>query len=138
MMILVAGGRHYGRRSVIIPALEFMVARQHPCHIIHGGCKSGVDSVVAHWCYQESGVQTIVVPALWAAKGKAAGPERNKVMVAILKAWKAVGGGAEALIFPGGRGTEHVTEILRRAGLPIWLGEEIARNGEAVPEDRAR
>lgn len=78
--------------------------------VISGGAagadRIGEEFAIINWCQLE------VYKADWDKHGKAAGPIRN---VQMLKEGKPDLGVA----FPGGRGTAHMTSILKEAGVPV-------------------
>ena len=102
----VTGGRDFTNEELARCALELLL----PNDIIIHGAARGADSLFARLA-SEAGFQTVAYPADWNKHGKAAGPIRNQEM---LKS------GLDLLIvFPGGKGTEHMTNICRRARVSL-------------------
>ena len=79
--------------------------------IIQGGAR-GVDEDARSWAqYHFIPVETYA--ADWRAHGRAAGPIRNRVMLAESRP-------DAVLAFPGGRGTADCVSRARVLGLPVW------------------
>lgn len=77
--------------------------------LIHGGAH-GADTLAGEWA-RDNGIPVQVVPAEWDTHGKAAGPIRNRAMLAL---------SPDAVIAaPGGRGTADMVKQARRAGVPV-------------------
>lgn len=106
MRVIVCGGRLYDDYEMVLNVLAFI---GHNPTIVHGAA-TGADTC-AERAAEYLGLKTEVYPADWELHGKAAGPIRNREM---LKA------GADLIIaFPGGRGTAHMMNIARIAGVPV-------------------
>lgn len=104
--ILVCGGRNYAD----IDHMRRVLFALDPSEICHGAA-SGADSL-AGIVGREMQIIVTRFPADWDTHGKAAGPIRNKQMLAEFKPDLVVA-------FPGGRGTEHMKKIARDAGVPV-------------------
>lgn len=103
----VTGGRNYEDVGAIEGALKYL---EEGDIVVHGGAR-GADTLFARTAEQH-GYQTEPHLADWNKHGKAAGPIRNQ---------EILDSGLHALIvFPGGRGTAHMTSICQRAGVEIW------------------
>lgn len=121
--VLICGGRDYNNKEYFTKTLHRICEERgwnhEPdqygntlpnIHIIHGGAK-GADSLaddfaVVNW------TGLTVFPAEWDKYGQAAGAIRNKQML--------VEGKPDIVIaFPGGRGTAHMCQIAKRAGIKV-------------------
>lgn len=109
MKLLVCGGRDFDDGDFLFAKLDGLHDRMPVSILIHGNAK-GADSLAALWALQR-GIHAASVPALWGTHGKSAGPKRNAAMLLL---------GPDAVIaFPGGRGTAHMVEASRKAGVRI-------------------
>jgi len=139
MRVLVCGGRDFARFSPFrVPSHEgsedeykFLIGKLSellhpydptdvdgskgtwlpPSHltIIAGGA-FGADSAAIDWAVV-NWVNFEEYPADWDTHGKAAGPIRNQQMLDT--------GIDKVIAFPGGRGTAHMVEIARKAGVEV-------------------
>lgn len=117
MRVLCCGGREFDDVSAVGRALrefkpvgsQLLECSEHI--IIHGGCPTGADALVDHWC-DVYGVRKRVYLADWKQHGRAAGPLRNARMIAEGKPDLVVA-------FPGGRGTEDMKKKARAAGIRV-------------------
>lgn len=111
--ILVTGGRDYRDTDTIRFWIGVAYGRYGTTDatavLVHGGAP-GADRAAAYvasslgWCLEAH-------DADWEAHGSAAGPIRNRAMVAA---------GADVCVaFPGGRGTAHCARLAREAGIPV-------------------
>lgn len=114
MRIIVCGGRDYHDESLIREALTQIVQVYGVTEIVTGGAR-GAD-MLADGIADEIGLDRIIVPANWKKHGRGAGHIRNRRMLTEFKP-RAV------LAFPGGRGTRHMIEIAKAAGLPVHQAE---------------
>lgn len=105
-IVLVCGGRDYRDYKRI---REVLSGIEIDC-IVHGGA-TGADLLAGEWAAGK-GKPFIVVPANWKAYGKGAGPVRNAWMLRYIKVTRVVA-------FPGGRGTAHMVNLAREAGIPV-------------------
>jgi len=106
---LVCGSRN-GHRCATHRALD--KARETlgaPTLVIHGGC-AGVDLIADEWARQ-AGIHTARVDALWKQNGKAAGPMRNRAMLALRP--------DVVVALPGGSGTRNMASAARSAGVRV-------------------
>lgn len=110
MKILVCGGRDYRDEASADRALNAAHAKQPISMVIEGGAR-GADELARRWA-RNNGVHSATVPALWTAKGKAAGHLRNEAMLALVP--------DAAIVFPGGRGTADMLRRLSKNGTPYW------------------
>lgn len=119
MRILICGGRDYGENNkaeveAFINAWALLIEKHgSEFEVLNGGCKTGADKL-ARGCAAVGEYTCITEPAKWAARGKAAGPERNQRMI---DKWKP----DAAVAFPGGVGTADMVRRLRAASIPVWI-----------------
>ena len=85
--------------------------------VIHGGA-SGVDET-ADQVAKSMGIHTVRVDALWNTFHKAAGPIRNRMMLA-LEPDECL---AYSNDFEESKGTQNMIEQCRKAGIPVTLRE---------------
>jgi len=113
--VLVTGGRDYTDRATVARTLKHLFelyvhgARPEEIVLVHGDC-TGTDTLAA----EEAGVlgwRTESHPADWAKHGNAAGPIRNKEMVAL--------GAHYCVVFPGGTGTRNCRRLALNAHIPV-------------------
>ncbi len=111
-IVLVTGGRDFKDYDLVSKALTEV----QPTLLINGKAK-GADELSTRWC-EEFGVDVLEMRALWKARGKGAGPIRNRRM---LKAFLLLAGENEKVVvaFPGGSGTNDMKEIARNAGVEV-------------------
>lgn len=84
-IILVTGGRNFAQRDRLEGALVKITQMHDKPLIIHGKAKSGADRMAERWC-EKNGVQQVMVPANWnGPAGKGAGPQRNRLMLELVK-----------------------------------------------------
>lgn len=114
MKIIVCGGRDfidYGKLSHHLDALH----ENRPIELlVHGGAR-GADFLAWMWA-EIRGVKAQAVKADWTAHGKKAGFLRNLKMIEDHSPEMVVA-------FRGGKGTAHMVEIAKRAGIntiQIW------------------
>lgn len=123
MRVIVTGGRDYdphGQGRSIVGLLLTAISQIKPIKtIVHGRCWNpqnsdswtGADYWAHLWAQNNDGVEDEPHPADWDKHGRAAGPIRN-VEMALL-------GADLCIVFPGGRGTNHMAERAKGAGIPI-------------------
>lgn len=117
MKLLICGGRDlcglnaYRALCSAIAALPLQ-----PNLIIHGGA-DGADMLADSWS-KSHGVYAVRIDALWLARGKAAGGERNQAMLAIIKP-------DHCIALPGGAGTADMIRRCQRAGIPVTAVVEV-------------
>ena len=107
--IIVCGGRDYNDEEKVDEILsEFVTVGDT---VVSGGAK-GADTLAFRWSMAQDGVGSEVWKAEWDKHGKAAGPIRNEQMLR---------SGADLVIaFPGGRGTDHMIKIAKKAGVEVY------------------
>lgn len=106
MIALVCGGRAYADFAAVCLCLDLIPGVDL---LIQGGA-NGADALAKRWA-RDRGIHCAQVDAYWEL-GRMAGPARNHAML-LLKPDVVVA-------FPGGRGTEHMVKIARRAGIQVW------------------
>ena len=111
MKVIVCGGRDYNDREAVFAALDKAHAKRPFDMVIQGGAQ-GADRLAAMWA-DARGVISAQVDALWDAHGKAAGPRRNRAMLALFP--------DGVIAFPGGRGTADMIAAAREAGVKVWM-----------------
>lgn len=134
--ILVTGGRDYTDRTAVARALTHLNALYihgalpEQIVLVHGDCKRykedgsiDLDRSADQLAAQEAadlGWQTEPHAAKWDLYGpKAAGPIRNKEMVAL--------GAHYCLAFPGGEGTKNCKRLAKAAGIHVIDIKETSR-----------
>jgi hypothetical protein len=117
--VLVTGSRHWRDATVIEDALDDAILSRPASAqmvVVHGDCATGADRIADEWARAAATTCPIRVerhPADWRTHGKAAGPIRNKTMVAA---------GADlvlAFLLPNSRGTAHTIALADAAGIPV-------------------
>lgn len=107
--VLVCGGRSYDDWARLYSVLDAIHTKKRITHIIHGGAP-GADRFADSWT-RRRGVQAVSCDANWSAYGAAAGPIRNKLMLALEPHL--------VVAFPGGSGTASMVKIAEAAGVPV-------------------
>lgn len=116
--VLVCGGRdwelpHHAetvRRALTRWAYQYGIA-----HVVTGEA-TGVDSLAFQWA-TTVGIAATGVPAEWKRYGDAAGPIRNRRMLAMFPP-------DAVLAFAGGRGTADMIALAHGEGIPVWVWRE--------------
>ena len=111
---LVCGGRAFDDWRAVHRALNEINGSVGVTAVIHGGC-SGADRRAGEWAREWGVVEVAVLPD-WKARGRAAGPIRNALML-------RDGKPDMVLAFPGGRGTADMVAKARKAGVPVVEGK---------------
>lgn len=106
MKVLVCGSRHYSDYVFLSSILDELEITK----IIHGAAK-GADSLADRYA-KEGNIEVQAFPADWNKFGKAAGPIRNLQMLKEAKPDRVV-----AFMFPNSRGTKHMVESAKKAGI---------------------
>lgn len=106
MKVLVCGGRNYNDRNKVSEVLGSLAG---VTHVIHGDYR-GADTLAKQWA-EGMGVQPVNCPANWELFDSAAGPRRNRAMLAL--------GPDLVVAFPGGSGTADMVEAAREAGVEV-------------------
>jgi hypothetical protein len=108
--VLVCGGRDYPFAQKVFEALDGVHGARHISLLIEGGA-FGADRHGRGWAATE-GIAFKTFHADWNAHGRAAGPIRNRRMLAEGKPDLVVA-------FPGGRGTADMVSAARAAGVEV-------------------
>ena len=110
MRILVTGGRDYSNQEMVNKILSKLNEFRGIEMIIEGGARSA-DSLARNWT-RENSIPVKTVYADWNRYGKKAGPIRNQKMLDEEQP-------DYVLVFPGGRGTQHMKSIAQKVGVKI-------------------
>lgn len=111
LKIIVTGGRDFHDYRYIHAVLYEIDQQVGIGQIIHGGAV-GVDYACGEWGILNN-KEVTVYRANWKDLGRAAGPVRNQTML---------GDNLDAdyvLAFPGGKGTENMCSIAKKAGIDV-------------------
>lgn len=109
--VLVCGGRNYRNRARVSAVLS-AVHRKHGISAIIQGAAAGADEYAVYWAF-DNDVRCCSFPADWETHGKKAGVLRNLRML-------EEGKPDVVIAFPGGKGTAHMIEVARKAGVFVW------------------
>jgi len=120
MRILVTGGRDFSDREFLFATLDRLHAQKHIAVVIHGDAR-GTDRLAGDWA-QSRGIPVLARPADWKRHGRAAGPVRNRQMLA--------DNPNLVVAFPGGAGTQNMIEIARRQGLQVMVANPQSPAGD--------
>lgn len=107
---IVCGGRDYRNKARVYQILDAAVERLGVDFIVQG-VADGADYLAWQWA-DERGVKCGSYPAHWDEHGRKAGPIRNQAML-------DEAGATIVIAFGGGRGTNHMVDIARKAGLRV-------------------
>ena len=113
MRVLVCGGRDYKDEYLVYKTLDAVLAKYGDDLVIIHGSAPGADELAEKWAKSRQ-VEYIGIPAKWKAKGRGAGPIRNKLM-RDKYAPKA------CIAFPGENGTKGMVGLMREIGIEPWL-----------------
>lgn len=108
--VIVCGGRNFKDYERVQRELDFFHGEYGFAEVIHG-CANGADTAAGRWA-KEEGIKVREFPADWNKHGKAAGPIRNKQML-------AEGQPDLVIAFPGGKGTANMISQAKAAGLRV-------------------
>ena len=109
MRVLVCGGRDFNDQAL----LEKILADYFygPEDVLICGMAKGADMMAFNYV-NRSDSHIEKYPADWNKHGRSAGPIRNQQML-------TEGKPDVVVAFPGGRGTEHMKSIARKAGIQV-------------------
>lgn len=110
LRLIVAGGRGYADRGTLFAVLDAVHAKRGIAEIIHGDAP-GADTLAGEWA-SARGVKCTPCPADWKARGKSAGPRRNRYMLSLNP--------DGVVLFPGGLGTADMRRAAGEAGVMTW------------------
>lgn len=114
LVAVVCGGRDYADSARVASVLDGL----GPTFVIQGGA-SGADRLARQWC-EARGVDFAEIPALWEARGRAAGPRRNALQARVAE--RLAPSGWVLVAFPGGRGTASMVREAQRYGARVIRG----------------
>jgi hypothetical protein len=109
ILLLAYGGRAFADTELLNEGLELLLKERQFTHLMHGGA-AGADLMAGRWA-RNHGIHVARVDALWDYFGHSAGPRRNEAMALFRPHYGAA--------FPGGRGTEHMTSLLKSMQIPV-------------------
>jgi hypothetical protein len=115
MIVLVTGDRNWLNRAMLEQALDEELVAHPEGLVLIEGCAHGADELAEGWAAAR-GVPNVHFPADWSFGAKG-GPLRN---IAMLKSrpHKVIAFHAN---LSESKGTRHMVQIARRAGLPVDL-----------------
>lgn len=114
MKILVCGGRDFTEIEFLYKFLDEFQAKEQPesiSHLIHGGAR-GADLLAGAWA-KDRGIQEVICPANWQAKGKSAGYARNCAMAMLNP--------DVVIAFHGGKGTAMMIDIATEWNIDVVI-----------------
>lgn len=111
MRVLITGSRTWEDHAAIVAELARL---QSADVVIHGGCPTGADAIT-HEHAMDLGLPVEVYRADWKTHGRAAGPIRNREMVAT-KPDLVI-----AFVTGESRGTKDCIRAAEAAGLPVRI-----------------
>tara|TARA_R110002153_G_scaffold105397_1_gene243791 strand:+ start:236 stop:586 length:351 start_codon:yes stop_codon:yes gene_type:complete len=106
MRVLIAGGRNFTDKQFLE---EYMSKYLKEVTLVISGTAKGADRLGEKWAQSHS-IPVERYPAQWSRYGGAAGPIRNKEMLDKGKPDLVV-------VFEGGKGSNHMATIARKAGV---------------------
>lgn len=110
LRVLVCGGRDFQDEAWLFSVLDDINERYGISEIIEGGAK-GADTLALAWTVVRC-VARRRFDADWTKHGKAAGPIRNARML-------TEGQPDMVVAFPGGKGTQNMTDLAKRARVQV-------------------
>lgn len=111
MKVVVTGGRDFTDKAFVYTTLNHVHAKTPITTLIYGAAR-GVDTLCAQWA-RDNAVPELSCPADWEKHKKAAGIIRNKEMIDLKPDL--------GVVFPGGRGTQHMAECLSKAHIRRYI-----------------
>lgn len=108
--LLLCVGREFKDEAAGFAFLDGVASGRVITVVIEGGARGG-DAIGREWA-EARGIDVVTFYADWAALGRKVGPIRNQAMLT---------DGKPNLVaaLPGGRGTAHMVDIARKAGVPV-------------------
>lgn len=130
MRVLVCGSRDWADEYAINCVLNGYRSDGDPVTVISGMAK-GADSIAAKWARLNE-EELVEFPAEWELYGKSAGPARNREMLAqgkpeVVWAFKT---------HVESRGTNHMVNLARKAGIPTYVVTAPLLAKSASPETK--
>lgn len=109
--IMVTGSRTFNDPGIMLDVLSHASLKHSGAILVHGGCRGADDIASNVWSFFG---EEIVVPAEWGKHGKAAGPIRNRLMLARYQP-------SVLYAFPRGesRGTRDCIRAAERLNIPV-------------------
>lgn len=114
MRLLVCGDRNWEDRAYLFAALD-AVHNAYGVELVIEGEARGADLMARAWA-QGRHIHYQARPALWELHGKAAGPIRNREMLADGKPDAVIAFHHNLL---NSKGTRDMVDVARRAGVPV-------------------
>lgn len=108
--VIYCGGRGYAEVAKVRDGVLEAFSRVGHHIVVHGGAR-GADRLVELLC-ETADITQEIYPAQWEKYGKSAGPIRNQEMADLPDVVLVVA-------FPGGPGTDHMTEIAKKKGIEV-------------------
>jgi predicted Rossmann-fold nucleotide-binding protein len=110
--LIVCGSRHFDNRRIVYKVLD-RIHKERGINLIIEGGATGADRLAREWA-KSRGVLFKTFEADWTTHGRAAGPIRNREMLA----WPYLSG---VVAFPGGKGTADMVRQARTAAVTVWV-----------------
>lgn len=114
--VIVCGGRKYRPTAFDADSLAQWLRHLAPVVLHHGGAP-GVDTWAAAIGDRMPDVEVVAHPTAWREHGRAAGPIRNREMLAAATVDDVL---PRVCAFPGGPGTDDMVRLASRADCLIW------------------
>ena len=124
MRFLVTGGRNFADRDFLFATLDRLHAEHHFTLLIHGDAR-GADRLAGEWA-QDRGIDVLACPADRKRHGRAAGPKRNRQMLAEKPDL--------VVAFPGDSDTRHMVIIADEAGVKVVYAVEVRTPGSGIEQ----
>lgn len=120
MIINITGGRDWSHVTELRDWLDKFHAKFPITKLIHGGAR-GADKICGQWAL-DNNIEVVEMKADWNKHGRAAGPLRNRDMLAYAREI----GGSTLLAFPcvGSKGTFDMINICEKSGFKIYIVPE--------------
>lgn len=116
LVVLVCGGRDFNDNELVRRTLAHLL-NYDDVEIIQGGAR-GADRLGKMFAEDHS-LRGKTFEADWDQYGRRAGPIRNHEMLNYLLTRREQGDKVCVIAFPGGKGTDFMSEIADKAGIPI-------------------
>ena len=119
--VLVCGGRNYkdkDRLTKVMDKFKEDIAQGSELCVVHGAAK-GADSLAGEWALMNECI-TAEFEADWDTHGRSAGPIRNRKMLDFLLNNKSAGSDIAVVAFPGGKGTDNMCDIAKKANVTVY------------------
>jgi hypothetical protein len=123
--VLVCGGRDYRDRAHVFRILDRLALRVEILAVRHGAAR-GADVLADEWA-RARGYTVQPYPADWGRHGKAAGPIRNREMLAAYDPAAPSSRVVCVVAFPGDTGTADMVRVAKAASLPVWVVQTLRK-----------